>query len=160
MKLSDLKTRLLSLETLRFKTPEGEDIPPHFHITEAGLSTKHFVDCGGTIRKESAVCLQIWTAEDKDHRLSAEKLLGILNKAEPLFSDHNLEVEIEYQTDTIGRYSLSFNKDYFQLVTKQTDCLAKELCGVPEKPSKGVTLNEEMVQIQSASDCTPGGGCC
>lgn len=161
MKLSDLKTTLLSLETLRFKTPEGEDIPLHFHITEAGLSTKHFIDCGGTIRKESAVCLQIWTAEDINHRLSADKLLGILNKAEPLFKDRDLEVEIEYQTDTIGRYNLSFDKGYFQLLTKQTDCLAKVSCGVPDKSTRGVAVHrEEIVQVRATAGCTPGAGCC
>lgn len=160
MKLSDFKTTLKSLETLRFKTPAGEKIPPHFHITEAGLSSKHFIDCGGTIRKESAVCLQVWTAEDRDHRLYANKLLGILKKAEPLFEDRDLEVEIEYQTDTIGRYSLSFNKGYFQLKTKQTDCLAKELCGVPEKTTSGATPDEEMDQVKATGACIPGAGCC
>ena len=157
MKLSDFKTTVKSLETLRFKTPAGENIPPHFHITEAGLSSKHFIDCGGTIRKESAVCLQIWTAKDRDHRLSADKLLGILKKAEPLFEGRDLEIEIEYQTDTIGRYSLSFNKGYFQLETKQTDCLDKELCGVPVKSTKSVS-SKGLTQATAA--CTPGAGCC
>jgi len=31
-----------------FKLPEGTYLPAHFHMTEVGLVTKHFVDCGGT----------------------------------------------------------------------------------------------------------------
>jgi len=160
MKLSDFKTALQSVKTVRFRTPAGQELPSHFHITEAGLTTKHFIDCGGTVRKDSVVSMQLWAADDYDHRLTPAKLLGILNKADSLFEGRDLDLEIEYQTNTIGRYSLSFNSGHFQLVTKQTDCLAKELCGVPEKPARSSTPDKEMVQVQSTAGCTPGAGCC
>jgi hypothetical protein len=156
MKLSKFKEALRSVDTIRFQTPDGDDVPGHFHITEAGLTTKHFIDCGGTVRKESSVSMQLWTAEDYDHRLSAEKLLGILEKADPLLGSSDLDVEIEYQSDTIGRYSVEFEKSGFQLVSTQTDCLAKDACGIT--PSV-VELQSDDVE-QPASVCTPGSGCC
>ena len=52
MKLSEFKTLLQTLPEVNFKLTNGQAIPSHFHITEAGLTTKHFVDCGGTIRSE------------------------------------------------------------------------------------------------------------
>ncbi|WP_340106694.1 DUF6428 family protein [Rhodohalobacter sp. 8-1] len=156
MKLSEFKKALQTVDGVRFQTPAGSDIPAHFHITEAGLSTKHFVDCGGTIRKESAVSMQLWTAEDYQHRLSAEKLLGILNKVGSLIGDDDLDVEIEYQSDTIGRYGVEFSDTHFQLIPKQTDCLAKETYGI--KPSVDTIKAVQMNPALTA--CSPGSGCC
>lgn len=156
MKLSEFKNVLHSIDTVQFQTPNGSDVPAHFHITEAGLSTKHFIDCGGTIRKESAVSMQLWTAEDYQHRLSAEKLLGILKKATPLIGENDLDVEIEYQSDTIGRYGVEFSHPHFQLIPKQTDCLAKETCGI----TPGVETIEAVEMNQAVTACSPGSGCC
>jgi len=30
----------------------GTMVPEHFHVTEVGVVTKHFIDCGGTVRNE------------------------------------------------------------------------------------------------------------
>ena len=121
MKLSDFKKTLQTIHSVRFQTPIGTDVPAHFHITEAGLTTKHFIVCGGTTRKESVVSMQLWTADDFEHRLTAVKLTGILKKASPLFGNEDLDVEIEYQSVTIGRYGVKFESPYFQLVSKQTE---------------------------------------
>lgn len=156
MKLSEFKEALRKVDTVKFQQPNGEFIPAHFHITEAGLVTKHFIDCGGMVRKETAVTMQLWTAEDYEHRLSAKKMTGILKKAAPLIGENDLDVEIEYQSDTIGRYDVAFDGTSFQLVTKETDCLAKETCGI----STSVQINEKAEMLQTESCCTPGGGCC
>ncbi len=52
MKLSEIKTVLLSLENVTFELENGSFVPEHFHVTEVGEITKHFIDCGGTIRSE------------------------------------------------------------------------------------------------------------
>lgn len=49
MKISALKHHLNSVTELNFKLPDGSSIPAHFHLTEIGLITKHFVDCGVSI---------------------------------------------------------------------------------------------------------------
>ena len=48
-------------------------VPSHFHVTEVGKITKHFIDCGGTVRNEEVVNFQLWQADDYDHRLHPEK---------------------------------------------------------------------------------------
>lgn len=155
MKLSEFKVALQSVDTVKFRQANGENIPAHFHITEAGMATKHFIDCGGTVRKESAVTMQLWTSEDYEHRLSACKMTGILKKAAPLIGENDLDVEIEYQSDTIGRYDVNFNGTSFQLVIKETDCLAKEMCGI--SPLVQISENADMIQTESC--CTAGCGC-
>ena len=47
MKLSQIKNELQKLNTIAFQLPNGELVPSHFHVTEVGKVTKHFIDCGG-----------------------------------------------------------------------------------------------------------------
>jgi hypothetical protein len=157
MKLSAFQKHLQSLSALNIRKPDGTFVPPHFHITEAGLITKNFIDCGGTIRSEKAVNLQVWVAHDTDHRLSPEKLLGILTKSEKLFNQEDPEVEVEYQTETIGKYGIDFIEGNLQLVPKHTECLAQDHCGIPQEKPK---IRLSQLQEQTAVCCTPGGGCC
>lgn len=157
MTLTQLKDYLGTTKHLTFQLPQGGYVPAHFHITEVGLSTKHFIDCGGTIRTESAVNFQIWTSVDVDHRLSAEKLLKIIQLAEQQFPIENLNVEVEYQQDTIGKYGLELGEQGLQLTSTHTNCLAQDQCGIPEAKKK---LELASIQTSESSCCTPGGGCC
>jgi hypothetical protein len=56
MKLSTFKEKLEGLSQLVFTLPNGHQVPAHFHVTEVGQVTKHFIDCGGTVRLERVVC--------------------------------------------------------------------------------------------------------
>ena len=156
MKLSEFKKHLGTLNAVNFVQPDGIAVPRHFHITEAGLSTKHFIDCGGTIRTEKHINFQVWAAEDINHCLEPQKLLKIIKASEKLFGDEDLEVEIEYQSESIGKYGLDIDGENFVLTTKHTTCLAKDHCGIPQgKHKMGVTeLSTQTVC------CEPGGGCC
>ena len=148
MKLSQIKSELEKLETIAFQLPNGELVPNHFHVTEVGKVSKHFIDCGGTVRKEEVVNFQLWNANDYDHRLHPEKLLNIIELSEKVLGIEDLEIEVEYQADTIGKFGLDFNGKNFLLTTKQTDCLAKDNCGIPEP------------KIETQNACAPGSGCC
>lgn len=152
MKLSEIKFTLDQLSEVQFKMPNGEAVPQHFHITEVGVCTKRFIDCGGTLRNESIINFQLFTAEDFDHRLGTDRLKSIIEIAEKRLGLEDLEIEVEYQKDTIGKYHLEFNGNTFLLIPTQTDCLAMDNCGIPiPKPQKS--------QISSTS-CAPGSGCC
>ena len=155
MKLSEIKNTLTKVEEIVFELPNGELIPKHFHITEIGKVTRHFIDCGGTERKEEVINFQLWNADDYEHRLSSNKLLEIINLAESTLNLNDIEIEVEYQSDTIGKFGLDFNGTNFLLTNKQTDCLAKDKCGIPEEKTK-IKLSE----IQTKDSCTPGNGCC
>ncbi len=156
MKLSEIKKHLASAETVSFKLTSGACVPPHFHVTEVGVVSKHFIDCGGTERFERVANFQLWDANDYDHLLKPQKLLSIIALSEKVLGMDDLEIEVEYQMETIGKYGLHFNGKDFILVPKQTACLASDRCGVPPaKQQKPL----QALQTQAAS-CTPGGGCC
>ncbi len=154
MKLSQVKLALQELEDIGFQLPNGELVPSHFHVTEVGKITKHFIDCGGTERKEEVVNFQLWNANDYDHRLHPEKLLDIIKLSEKALEITDLEIEVEYQADTIGKFGLDFDGKNFLLTLKQTDCLAKDKCGIPTAKPK--------VRLAALNDssCAPGGNCC
>lgn len=155
MKLSEIKQRLSTLETIAFKLPNGTLVPSHFHVTEVGKIDKHFIDCGGTVRKESVINFQLWEENDYDHRLHPEKLVHIIELSEKVLGLPDLDIEVEYQGETIGKYNLDFDGKHFLLTNKQTDCLAKDKCGIPaEKPKV------KLAELQNASCCTPESGCC
>lgn len=155
MTLSEVKNKLKQLEHISFMLPNGNLVPSHFHVTEVGKINKHFIDCGGTVRKEMVANFQLWNANDYNHRLHPEKLLHIIELSERILDLEDLEIEVEYQGDTIGKFGLDFDGTNFLLTSKQTDCLAKSACGIPsEKPKV------KMSELQSKSTCTPNTGCC
>lgn len=155
MKLSEVKEALKGLSELTFRLEDGTRVPAHFHVTEVGSVSRHFIDCGGTIRTDDAVNFQLWSSTDTDHRLAATKLLDIILLSEEKLGLKDANVEVEYQTSTIGTYGLEFDGNAFILTNMQADCLAKDKCGVPEEKQK-IPLGESSQQ----SCCTPGGGCC
>lgn len=154
MKLSAIKEILNTLENVEFQLENGAFVPEHFHVTEVGMITKNFIDCGGMIRNEKTVNFQLWSADDFDHRLKPNKLLNIIQLSEDKLGIEDQEIEIEYQSDTIGKYDLDFNGKNFVLKNKTTACLALEACGVP---SLKTIIN--LVGANTTS-CTPGGGRC
>ena len=158
MKLSEIKKQLQQLKMIAFQLPNGELVPSHFHVTEVGKISKHFIDCGGVVRKEEVVNFQLWEAEDYNHRLHPEKLLHIIELSENKLQIPDLEIEVEYQmAETIGKFSLDFDGTNFLLKSKVTDCLAKDNCGVPtEKPKVKIV---ELLQDE-ASCCGPNSSCC
>jgi Family of unknown function (DUF6428) len=151
MKLSEIKKYLSIAETVNFKLENGDAVPEHFHVTEVGVITKHFIDCGGTVRKEKMANFQLWNANDFEHRLKPTKLLNIIQLSEEKLGMEDLEVEVEYQTETIGKYGVSFLNGDFILTNTNTACLAMELCNIPVLA---------MAKGSAQSCCTPGGGCC
>ena len=156
MTLSEIKKHLWQLETISFTLPDGSLGPNHFHVTEVGKVTKHFIDCGGTVREEKKVNFQLWNADDYDHRLHPEKLVKIITLSEDIFNLQDLEIEVEYQGEqTIQKFGLEFQNNSFQLTSLVTDCLAKDKCGIPEPKQK-----LQFSDLQSGETCTPGSGCC
>lgn len=155
MTLSEIKSILEKQEKIAFELPNGSLVPSHFHVTEVGKITKHFIDCGGTVRLEEKANFQLWNANDYDHRLHPEKLLKIINLSENVLKMGDLEIEVEYQAETIGKFDLTFNGKNFVLATKQTDCMAKDNCGLPPEKEK-----VNLAEINAQSCCAPNSGCC
>jgi len=155
MKLSELKKHLATAESVNFKLPGGAYVPEHFHVTEVGLVTKHFIDCGGTERFEKVVNFQLWNANDFEHRLKPQKLARIITLSENKLGIEDLEIEVEYQSDTIGKYDLQFDGQDFELVSKHTACLAADSCGIPKEK-----LKVNLAELSTQNSCKPGNACC
>ena len=144
MKLSEIRNELKRLNTIAFMLPNGELVPNHFHVTEVGKVTKHFIDCGGTVRSEEVANFQLWEANDYDHRLHPKKLDQIIALSEKVLNMPDLETEVEYQMkDTIGKFTLGFDGTNFLLESKQTDCLAKDNCGIPAEKEKSACCGSD-----------------
>lgn len=151
MLLSEFLFALSKIDSFRFQEPNGRFVPPHFHITEVGVINKHFIDCGGTERKERVVNFQLWSSNDIQHRLNPKKVIDIIHLSQQRIGIADGQIEVEYQGDTIGKYGVAFDGINFQLVPKHTDCLAREMCDAPSP--KAETTSED-------SCCSPADGCC
>jgi hypothetical protein len=159
MKLSKLKEVLENIDEVNFLTPDGKFVPRHFHLTEIGLNTKSFIDCGGKRHELKSVVLQLWVNVDYNHRLKAHKFINIIETSMPLFNGEDFDVQVEYQTDTVGKFELEYDGNNFRLIGTKTDCLATELCGIDSVKTK---TKRSLVSLSSSTEtvCTPGGGCC
>lgn len=157
MKLSEIKEILPTLNNVEFQLENGIFVPQHFHVTEVGQITKNFIDCGGVIRSEKVVNFQLWNADDYVHRLKPGKLLKIIQLSEEKLGIEDAEIEVEYQSNTIGKYDLEFNGKTFVLVNKTTACLAQDACGIPSEKEK---KNLAELSVSTSNSCTPGGGYC
>ena len=156
MTLKQIKALLPTLDSLSFKLENGTPVPSHFHLTEIGVIDKRFVDCGGTLRREKVISLQLWTADDTDHRFHPTKWLRIIDQFEVELGMQDQELEVEYQQETIGKFGLAFDGISFILLNKKTSCLAEDQCGIPQKPK----LSLAELQNKTAGGCQPGAGCC
>ncbi len=158
MKLSQVKALLPTLENVAFKLENGTFVPEHFHVTEVGMVIKNFIDCGGKIRNEKSINFQLWNADDYEHRLKPRKFLNIIELSEKQLSIEDAEIEVEYQSDTIGKYALAFDGTNFILQSKTTNCLAQDKCGISqdlsaEQAGKQKAKLSELTNTHSAC-CT------
>ena len=120
---------------LAFVLPDGSAVAQHFHVTEVGRVRKDFIDCGGTVRSTDTCVLQVWVANDVEHRLEAGKLGKIIPLAKAFLKEDDLPVEIEYDVGVITQFAIeSFDANdeviTFKLAGKHTACLAPDQCGI------------------------------
>jgi len=133
-------------QTLRWQLPDGLQVPSHYHVTEIGKVTKRFLDCGGTERTVETCVLQLWVANDTDHRLQTQKLSKIIESARFISGDLPVEVEHESPLLTVVKENKCVDDTtvaiypvvdvvvddglVVRLGTKHTNCLAPEKCGL------------------------------
>ncbi len=138
MQISEFKTTLSenAYRNIRFILPTGTKVPPHAHVTEIALIDKKFIDCGGTFRTDSVCRLQTWFADDTDHRLTAGKLLAILEKSASFIKADDLEIDVEHEAPFVSLFPIekvevSDGALTIRLGVKHTDCLAPDRCLPP-----------------------------
>ncbi len=130
---------------LRFRLPTGGLTPIHLHLTEVARVEKRYIDCGGTIRTDVSARLQLWAADDTDHRVGCAKALQVLERGAALIGATDVAMELECDFPFLTLFPVVGSvvegpERIFFLAGKKADCLAPDVC-VPKA-------------------CTPGGGCC
>ena len=120
-------------------------------MQNVGLINIRFIDCGGTVRNETVITMQLWESIDEWHILEPSKLISIIELSQDKLDIGDHEIEIEYQGSTIGKYHVNFQNGYFQLIVTSTACLAYYQCGIPLL---------EKVKEKNQRCCTPNSGCC
>ena len=90
-----------------------------------------------------------------DHRLTSEKLLNIIRIGKERIGLADLEIEVEYQENTIGKFGLALKNNHFELISTKTACLAEENCGIPQEKTK-----LQLADVQAEACCSPSSGCC
>jgi len=130
---------------LRFRLPTGGLTPIHLHLTEVARVEKRFIDCGGTVRTDVSARLQLWTADDTDHRVGCAKAIQILGRGADLVGSTDLPMEVEFDFPLLTLFAVvgsvvEGSERIFLLEGKKADCLAPDVC-LPKA-------------------CKPGSGCC
>lgn len=137
MNLTDFRQALADhpQHGLRFVLDDQAAIADHFHVTEVGRVEKRFVDCGGKPRQTVACVLQTLVAHDVDHRLTTDKLAGIMGLVDSLDLPADAPVEVEHQERSVSLDAVASSRVVdgvleFLLAPKQTACLAEDACGI------------------------------
>jgi hypothetical protein len=145
MHISEFKMTLSenAYRNIRFILPTGTKAPPHAHVTEVALIEKKFVDCGGTFRTDSLCRLQTWFADDTDHRLTAGKLLAIMEKSASFLGTSDLEVDVEHEAPFVSQFPIEkIEVDgealCIRLGVKHTACLAEDRCLPPNLNQRNI----------------------
>jgi hypothetical protein len=138
MQLAEFKRTLSenASRNIRFILPTGGKVPPHAHVTEVARIDKRFIDCGGTQRTETACRLQTWFQDDTDHRLTAGRLLAILDLSASLLETDDLPVDVEYEAPFIALFPIEKAEAdgeslIISLGIRHTACLAEDKCLPP-----------------------------
>ena len=163
MKTQEFLTVLKENEgkALLFEYEENKFVDTNYHITEVKNTIINSVDCGGKTDEWNETVIQLWespTEKGKIGYLKSDKALSILERVHSMHPlDGNALVKFEYSNDNfhkahleVQQIEVTTSKVIVQLFVSQTDCKAKDTCGVPETA---------LVDVQENS-CAPGSGCC
>jgi len=146
---------------LLFEYAPGQLVGANYHITEIKHITIDSVDCGAATDAWKETIVQLWenpSEVGKTEYMSNYKALGILKKVGRIKAyQMDSEVKFEYSNALfhtaqlyVNDYEIHGNNLLIKLAIQQTDCKAKEACGISESIDTESQLN----------NCAPGSGCC
>jgi hypothetical protein len=146
-------------KSLLFQYAPNQIVAANYHITEVKHIQVASVDCGGQMEHWNETIIQLWespTEIGKTDFMPSHKALEILNRVGTMKSyDQESLVRFEYSNALfhtaqlfVTDFEIHGNNLVLNLSVADTDCKAKELCGVPEPASA------------SNNSCAPGSGCC
>ncbi len=148
-------------KALLFEYQENKFVDTNYHITEVKNTVIDSVDCGGKTDQWNETIIQLWESPEEKGKigyLKSDKALSILERVHnmrPL--DGNALLKFEYSNTVfhkahleVQQVEITDSKVIVQLFVSETDCKAKDTCGVPETALVDADQNA----------CAPGSGCC
>lgn len=145
---------------LLFEYAPGKLVKANYHITEIKNITVDSVDCGAGTDFWKETVIQLWESPEElgkmdfMHTNKALEILSRVDRIKPM--EKEVEVKFEFSNDTfhtaqlfVNSYAIKDEQLLLHLGINQTDCKAKETCGV-------------AVEVASVSEnsCSPESGCC
>ena len=148
-------------KALLFEYQENQFVDTNYHITEVKNTVIHSVDCGGNADQWNETIIQLWESPKEKGKigyLKVQKAAEIFDRVHAIHPlDKDAIVKFEYSNEhfhkaqlEVERIEATKSKLIVQLFVSQTDCKAKDTCGVPET----ALVSEEQ------NACAPGSGCC
>ena len=145
---------------LLFEYAPDKLVKANYHITEIKNITVDSVDCGAGIDFWKETVIQLWESPEeigKQDFMNSHKALEILSRVDRIKPmEKEVEVKFEYSNDTfhtaqlfVNSYSIKDEQLVLHLGINQTDCKAKDTCGIPSK-----------IEVVSENSCSPDSGCC
>jgi hypothetical protein len=165
--------------TLQFQYAEGKFVDASYHITEIKQAPIVSVDCGGVMNSWTGIIVQLWepAVKDSERAMQVSKALSIVSLVEkslPLNPIGIVKIEFgnsEFDTRQMYPESISIDGDNLivNLIPDFTRCKA-----IDREHSRGTTDSGEecctsakagppkikIVNLATATACTPGEGCC
>lgn len=150
-------------KSLIFEYAPNQWIQPNYHITEVKHILVDSVDCGSQLDQWKETIIQLYEPpNDSNTReyMSVYKALGILSKVGKMKAyDMLSEIKFEYSNVNfhtaqlfVSDFDITPNNLVLKLSINQTDCKAKDICGI-EAPKK-------LELTKATSCCDPKIGCC
>lgn len=148
-------------KSLLFEYAPNLLVGANYHITEVKHIAIASVDCGAQEDAWNETIIQLWESPSelgKTEYMTAYKALAILKKVNSIKSfDLDTQVKFEYGNSqfhttqlAVSSFEVLNQAILIKLTTEQTDCKAKDLCGIPE----------QNIENKEQSCCEPGGNCC
>lgn len=150
-------------KSLLFEYALNQFVSPNYHITEVKHINIDSVDCAANKDSWNETIIQLWESpikESQESYMSSFKALSILKKVGTL-RPYNMEAEVKFEYSNnnfhtaqlfVNAFKIENNQLIIILGIEQTDCKAKETCGIPETKNIMVTAEEPC--------CSPSGNCC
>ena len=103
-----------------FRDASEARIPTGFHVIDAGVKAKNLIDQWGNLKHTHDFSFKLWHGNGRDsgEGLVAEKFLPIIYKILDPYGSPNLNVEVEYEGNTLEVYGLSWAGSCFMLCHK------------------------------------------
>ena len=145
---------------ITFHLPDKTLIPAHYHITEIGAIRQDFIDCGGEVRADSHLQIQLWLGKDTEHRITASTLLNILSHSESITSKlTNLSQQAIYIEYKAEQATIKYSITDMQVQNEQDEIINIYTAYLPTQCLAALRHEKEKQVNNSTNSCCNTSSC-